>query len=295
MAANPGSGGRANEVEHFGGVGEEVARAAGRYLMEHFRGSFSVARKGEIDLVTEIDIAAETLIVSRIKESFPGHVVVAEEMYADAVHGDCTWIIDPLDGTTNYAHGFPIFSVSLALEMAGNLEWGAVYNPNLDEMFVATRLRGARLNGKPMRVSATESLGSSLLATGFPYDIRTSDQNNLDYFHDFALRAQGVRRSGSAALDLCYVAAGRLDGFWELSLNPWDCAAGYLMVREAGGSVTNWRGEFGSIDERECLATNGRIHESMMAVLQETTSRKLAAGWAGPAVVPGRQPKYRIP
>ena len=291
MAGNPGIGGYVNAVERYAAVGEDAARAAGRYLMEHFHGSFSVMRKGEIDLVTEIDIAAEKLIVSRIQEAFPDHDVVAEEMYADAARGDCTWIIDPLDGTTNYAHGFPVFSVSIALEMAGVLQWGAVYNPNLEEMFVAARSRGARLNGEPVRVSATESLGASLLATGFPYDIRTSDQNNLDYFHDFALRAQGIRRSGSAALDLCYVAAGRFDGFWELSLNPWDCAAGYLMVREAGGRVTNWRGEFGSIDERECLATNGRIHESMMAVLHETSSRRLAPGWAGSAGALARQPK----
>ena len=277
MAVNPGFGGNFETIENIARVGEEVARTAGKYLMDHFHGSFSVARKGEIDLVTEIDVGAEKLIVSRITEAFPDHGVVAEEMYADAVRGDCTWIIDPLDGTTNYAHGFPVFSVSIALEMEGVLEWGAVYNPNLDEMFIATRSRGAHLNGKPLRVSATQSLGASLLATGFPYDIRISDQNNLDYFHDFALRAQGIRRAGSAALDLCYVAAGRFDGFWELKLNPWDCAAGYLMVREAGGKVTNWRGEFGSIDDRDCLATNGRIHESMMAVLHETSSRRLAA------------------
>jgi myo-inositol-1(or 4)-monophosphatase len=277
MAVDQGFARNVKTIDPFARVGEEVARAAGRYVMDHFHGSFSVARKGEIDLVTEIDIAAERLIVSKITEAFPGHVVVAEEMYADVVRSGCTWIIDPLDGTTNYAHGFPVFSVSIALEMEGVLQWGAVYNPNLDEMFIATHSRGAYLNGKPVRVSATESLGASLLATGFPYDIRISDRNNLDYFHDFALRAQGIRRAGSAALDLCYVAAGRFDGFWELSLNPWDCAAGYLMVREAGGKVTNWQGEFGSIDDRECLATNGRIHESMMAVLHETSSRRLAA------------------
>jgi len=277
MAGKQEPAGQIHTVEHFAGVGEAAARAAGRYLMEHFHGSFRVARKGEIDLVTEIDIGAEKLIVSRIKEAFPSHAVIAEEMYANAAHGDCTWIIDPLDGTTNYAHGFPVFSVSIAMEMGGVLQWGAVYNPNLDEMFIATRSHGARLNGEPVRVSTTDSLAASLLATGFPYDIRTSDRNNLDYFHDFALRSQGIRRTGSAALDLCCVAAGRFDGFWELSLNPWDVAAGYLIVREAGGQVTNWRGEPGSIDERECLATNGRIHKSMMAVLHETASRRPAA------------------
>jgi myo-inositol-1(or 4)-monophosphatase len=162
----------------------------------------------------------------------------------------------------------------MGLEIEGSLEWGIVYNPNLEEAFTARRAGGAYLNGVPIRVSETETLVASLLATGFPYDIRTSASNNLDYFRAFALRAQGIRRAGSAALDLCYVAAGRFDGFWELKLNPWDCAAGYLMVREAGGKVTNWRGEEGSIYDRECLATNSRIHGQMMTVLHQTTAAK---------------------
>jgi myo-inositol-1(or 4)-monophosphatase len=259
------------EISDFARVGEDAARAAGRFLMEHLHGGFTVARKGEIDLVTEVDIAAEKLIVARIRDSFPDHAVLAEEMHAGTTPGGCTWIIDPLDGTTNYAHGFPVFSVSIGLEVAGVVEWGVVYNPNLEEVFVARRGGGAVLNGKPIGVSATESLNASLLATGFPYDIRTSPQNNLDYFRAFALRAQGIRRAGSAALDLCYVAAGRFDGFWEFKLNPWDCAPGYLMVREAGGKVTNHRGELGSIYDRECLATNGLIHEQMIGVLRETS------------------------
>jgi len=264
-------------IADFARVGEEAARAAGKFLMENLNGGFTIARKGEIDLVTEIDVAAERMIVSRIKAAFPDHGILAEEMHSETSSGSCTWIIDPLDGTTNYAHGFPVFSVSIGLEIAGVVEWGIVYNPNLEEVFLARRGGGAFLNGKSIRVSETEFLGSSLLATGFPYDIRTSPQNNLDYFRAFSLCAQGIRRAGSAALDLCYVAAGRFDGFWEFKLNPWDCAPGYLMVREAGGRVTNHSGAFGSVYDRECLVTNGRIHEQMMAVLRETSARASSA------------------
>ncbi len=257
-------------VDAYVSVGEEVARKAGAFLMDHFRGRFAIARKGEIDLVTEIDLAAEELIVSRLTSAFPGHSVLAEEKHAQTARRACTWIVDPLDGTTNYAHGYPVFSVSIALEINGSIEWGIVYNPNLEEVFMARRACGASLNDIPIHVSKTASLGSSLLATGFPYDIRTSKENNLDYFHEMALRAQGIRRAGSAALDLCYLAAGRFDGFWELKLNPWDCAAGYLMVREAGGTVTNLRGESGSVYDRECLATNSLIHQEMLAALNMT-------------------------
>jgi myo-inositol-1(or 4)-monophosphatase len=273
-AADPQMSLSDKQIEAYSHVAEEAAREAGKFLMNHLYRGFTVARKGEINLVTEIDVAAEKLIVSRLNSAFPGHTVLAEEMHAQTASGAVTWIIDPLDGTTNYAHGFPVFSVSIGLEVEGIVEWGIVYNPNLEEVFTARRKGGAFLNGEPVHVSKTESLDASLLATGFPYDIRTSARNNLDYFCAFALHAQGIRRGGSAALDLCYVAAGRLDGFWELSLNAWDCAAGYLMVREAGGKVTNWRNEFGSIYERECLATNLLIHEQMLTVLHETSSRE---------------------
>lgn len=255
------------ELAEMAAVGEQTARAAGAFLMARFHDDFKIARKGEIDLVTEVDLAAEKLIVSRLNAAFPDHAILAEEMHAATQRGACTWIIDPLDGTTNYAHGYPVFSVSIGLEIDGAVAWGVVYNPNLDELFVATRGGGAFLNGAPLKVSQTATLGASLLATGFPYDIRTSEKNNLTHFHHFAVRAQGIRRAGSAALDLCYVAAGRFDGFWELKLNPWDCSAGYLMVREAGGKVTNLRGDFGSIYDRECIASNVLIHEEMMAVL----------------------------
>jgi len=277
MAEDPGSRLSVGEIAEIAVVGEQAARAAGAFLMTRFHDDFKIDRKGEIDLVTEVDLAAERLIVSRLREAFPDHAILAEEMHSATERGACTWIIDPLDGTTNYAHRYPVFSVSIGLEIDGVMEWGVVYNPNLEEVFIARRGGGACLNGEPLRVSRTPTLGASLLATGFPYDIRTSEKNNLANFQNFAVRAQGIRRSGSAALDLCYVAAGRFDGFWELKLNPWDCSAGYLMVREAGGRVTNLRGDFGSIYDRECIASNVFIHEEMMAVL------RASQGAQGPA------------
>jgi myo-inositol-1(or 4)-monophosphatase len=261
-----------SDIGEFARVGTRAALEAGRLLMKHVRTDFAVAHKGDVNLVTEIDIAAEELIVSRILEAFPSHAILAEESRPEARRGSHTWIIDPLDGTTNYAHGFPFFCVSIGLEIDGELEWGVVYNPNLDELFAAHRGRRALLNDEPIRVSKVSSLNSSLLATGFPYDIRTSEQNNLDYFREFALRTQAVRRAGSAALDLCYVASGRFDGFWELKLSPWDCAAGYLMVREAGGRVTDFKGEPGTVYGKECIASNGLIHHEMLEVFREMAS-----------------------
>jgi len=249
-------------------VGMDVVREAGRLLLERSRTEFDVSYKGTVNLVTDVDLAAEELIVSRIRKAFPGHSILAEERHSDSTEGAVKWVIDPLDGTTNYAHGYPVFSVSIGLEVNGEVEWGAVMDPLRNEVYAARRGRGAACNGHPLRVSGVRTLGASLLATGFPYDIRTSSLTNLDNYCAFALRTQGVRRSGSAALDLCQVAAGRLDGFWELKLNPWDCAAGYLMVREAGGTITNFRGRRGSIYEKEVIASNGLIHEEMIAVLE---------------------------
>ncbi len=248
-------------------VGMQAAQEAGRLLREKLHEGFAVEQKGTINLVTDVDLAAEERIVSRIRDAFPAHSILAEERHNSAPRGDIRWIIDPLDGTTNYAHGYPVFSVSIGLEISGVVEWGIVCDPLREELYTARRGLGARCNDVPLHVSEVPSLGTSLLATGFPYDIRTSAQNNLDNFRAFALRAQGVRRSGSAALDLCNVAAGRLDGFWELKLNPWDCAAGYLMVREAGGKVTNFRGRAGSIYEGEVVASNGLIHQEMLDLL----------------------------
>ena len=257
-----------DSIDQFAKVGTEAALEAGRLLMRHFRTKFSIAHKGDINIVTELDVAAEKLIVSRILEAFPTHSVLAEESHPDAARTPFTWIIDPLDGTTNYAHGLPFFCVSVGLEIDGQVEWGVVYNPNLEEVFTVRRGQGAFLNQERIQVSKVSPLGASLLATGFPYDIRTSEQNNLSYFREFALTAQAVRRVGSAALDLCYVGCGRFDGFWELKLNPWDCAAGCLVVQEGGGRVTDFSGQPSSIYGGEFVASNCIIHDEMLAVIQ---------------------------
>jgi myo-inositol-1(or 4)-monophosphatase len=254
-------------IDEFIQVGMSAAKDAGALLRERFNTRFSVERKGVINLVTEVDVAAEKLIVSRIRGAFADHEILAEEGHGGGEGGSVRWIVDPLDGTTNYAHGYPVFAVSIGLQIDGEVEWGAVYDPTREELFTARRGAGAWLNDVPLRVSETAALGESLLATGFPYDIRTGPRKNLTEFSAFAVRTHGIRRGGSAALDLCYVAAGRLDGFWEHNLRPWDCAAGYLAVREAGGIVTDYRGNHGSIYVSETLASNGRIHEEMKAVL----------------------------
>jgi myo-inositol-1(or 4)-monophosphatase len=253
-------------------VGSAAAVAAGKLLMDRFRTTIAVSHKTSvINLVTEMDVASEKLIASSLLAAFPGHSVLAEETYADAARGQYTWVVDPIDGTTNYAHGFPFWAVSIGLEVEGELEWGVVHNPNLGETFTARRGGGAWLGTQPLRVSSATTLDESLLATGFPYDIRTAERNNLAYFREFALRTQAVRRAGSAALDLACVAAGRFDGFWELRLSPWDCAAGFLLVREAGGKITNFRGEPTSIYEGEVVASNGLIHDAMLEVIASTT------------------------
>jgi myo-inositol-1(or 4)-monophosphatase len=261
------------DINDFARMGMDVARQAGQLLLERFRSEFAVSHKGIVNLVTDVDLAAEALIVARIQEAFPTHVILAEENHNQVRSGAIRWVIDPLDGTTNYAHGYPVFSVSIGLEIDGELEWGAVCDPVRNELYTARRGHGAFCNEAPLRVSKVPSLSASLLGTGFPYDIRTSRLTNLDNFSAFALRSQGVRRSGSAAIDFCHVAAGSLDGFWELKLNPWDCAAGYLMVREAGGTVTNLKGLPGSIYDREVVASNGLIHQQMLAVLETTTEK----------------------
>ncbi len=258
-----------HDTDRFAEVGTLAALAAGDLLKRRFRTVVDVRHKGVVNLVTEVDLAVEELVVSVLHREFPDHAILAEENHAEAARAPLTWIIDPLDGTTNFAHGFPLFAVSIGLEVEGELEFGVVYNPILQELFTARRGCGARLNGEGIHVSGVSDLDDSLLATGFPYDIRTSKENNLEYFAEFALRSRAVRRGGSAAMDLCYVAAGVFEGFWEIKLHPWDCAAGYLVVREAGGRVTNFRGEQGSIYEPECVATNGLIHDMMLTILRQ--------------------------
>jgi myo-inositol-1(or 4)-monophosphatase len=254
-------------------LAQETARMAGILLMRHFGSPQKVDHKGEVDLVTEIDRRSERAIVQMIRSSFPDHAIFTEEGMGHDGGGSFRWIVDPLDGTTNYAHGYPCFCVSIAVEHAGEIILGVIYNPVLSEMFSARREHGTRLNGKRLSVSRTQRLTDSLLATGFPYDIRRSQVNNLDHFSRFALQAQAIRRAGSAALDLCYVAAGRFDGFWEMKLAPWDVAAGSLMVTEAGGLVSDFSGGSFSIDAGEILASNGRIHNQMLEVLSADKPR----------------------
>jgi myo-inositol-1(or 4)-monophosphatase len=253
--------------EEFSRVGETVVREAGRYLRENLGRRVEASFKGAVDLVTPFDVGAQEILVGRLSAAFPTHGFLAEEGLARPGSSDCRWIIDPLDGTTNFAHAFPVFSVSAALECAGRVVLGLVYDPMRDELFRAEAGHGAFLNGAAIRVSGVADLGRSLLATGFPYDVRTSPVNNLGHWGRFIVRAQAIRRCGSAALDLCYVACGRFDGFWELKLKPWDVAAGALAVGEAGGRVTDFDGAEFALQAPEILATNGLIHREMLEVL----------------------------
>jgi myo-inositol-1(or 4)-monophosphatase len=252
-------------------VAIDAARDAGRLLRAEFRGSRRIAFKGaSTNLVTEMDERAEELIVGRLGQAFPDDTILAEERGAATGRSGRRWIVDPLDGTTNYAHGVAIYCVSIALEVGRRIELGVAYDPSLDELHVAERGRGATVNGERLAVSSTATLDASLLATGFPYNIRETRDTNLKEYAAFALRCRGVRRLGSAVLDLAWVAAGRLDGFWELRLGPWDVAAGRLFVEEAGGRVTNLEGGALDLDAPAVVASNGRIHDAMLTVLRET-------------------------
>jgi myo-inositol-1(or 4)-monophosphatase len=248
-----------------------AARRAGAILLEQTRSGFGIERKTSIvNLVTDADRAAEQAIIDHLLAAFPTHGVLAEERGQQVPwESDCQWIIDPLDGTTNFAHGFPFYSISIALEQRGTCRLGVVLDPIRDELFTAEAGQGARLNGRMIRVSSAATLDDALLATGFAYDIREVADNNLDHFNRFALRAQGIRRTGSAALDLCYVAAGRLDGYWEVKLSPWDSAAGSVILTEAGGRITHFDGAPYSIYGKDLVASNGPLHQPMLDVLAE--------------------------
>jgi myo-inositol-1(or 4)-monophosphatase len=251
-------------------VAVDAARAAGRLLREELSGSRRIAYKGTpTNLVTEMDQRAEALILERLRGAFPDDAVLAEELGAADGRSGRRWLVDPLDGTTNYAHGLPIFGVSIALETARRLVLGVVYDPSRDEMFVAERGGGATLNDSPIKVSAAPSVGASLLVTGFPYNIRETADTNLREYAAFSLRARAVRRLGSAAIDLAYVACGRFDAYWELRLGAWDVAAGAVLVEEAGGRVTGIDGHALDVNAPTLLASNGLIHDEMLAALQE--------------------------
>jgi len=252
-------------------VAIEAAREAGRFLklsVGKVR-SVEVKQGDERNLVSEIDRGAEAKIISIIRSHFPQHAILAEESGGSLAPAEVRWIIDPLDGTTNFLHGVPIFSVSIGVERKGELVAGVVYDPNLDEMFTVEKGGGAYLNGKRLKVSGSSTLLDSLLVTGFPYNITDNPENAVEHFVHFLMAARGVRRLGSAAMDLCYVAAGRFDGFWEVSLNPWDMAAGALLIQEAGGKITDMRGNPLNIYQKTVLASNGIIHDAMLAILSK--------------------------
>ncbi|REJ78901.1 MAG: inositol monophosphatase [Acidobacteria bacterium] len=246
----------------------ETAREAGNILLEKFGRNIGVHKKGEINLVTEADLASEKFIVEKIKTHYPRHSILAEESGKAVEIGDGSskWIIDPLDGTTNYAHGYPCFCVTIALEHEGKIVIGVTYDPTRDEMFSAEKERGASLNNKRIEVSETDKLLDSLLVTGFPYDI-SKRTDFARHFTEMLLASRAVRRDGSAAIDLAYVACGRFDGFWEEGLNPWDIAAGVLLIKEAGGKISYYDGSEIDIYRPPLCATNGKIHGEMLSVL----------------------------
>lgn len=249
----------------------EIAQQAGVILRDGFGKQHQLEFKGEIDLVTEADHRSDEFILGEISERFPGHAVLSEESGERIGSAEDFWYVDPLDGTLNYSHGLPLFCVSIAYARGRELNLGVVYDPVNEELYSAERGKGARLNGEPIRVSSVTELKSSLLVTGFPYDAWTNPINNFAEFQAFSMRTQGVRRLGSAALDLCYVAASRLDGFWEIRLNAWDVAAGGLIALEAGAAVTNLRGGPDFLSQpQSILAANPALHAQMLEVLRES-------------------------
>lgn len=273
----------------------EIALEAGARLREFLAQGVETEYKGDVDLVTVADRTVEQLIRGRLSEAFPEHGIYGEEGTRERLEGEFRWYVDPLDGTTNFAHGFPQFCVSLGLEQRtglekrtgaggaigededGTLVAAVIYDPMRDELFTAERGKGARLNGTPIHVSHTPELGEALVATGFPSRKR-HDNPNIHFYQEFTLRSHGVRRAGSAALDLVYVAAGRLDAFWEFNLNPWDTAAGILLIEEAGGLVTDFSGGHFRLDSREILASNGLIHDEMLGLFSDMfAGRELTA------------------
>jgi len=255
-------------------VAVDAARAAGRLLREELAGVRRIAYKGTpTNLVTEMDQRAEGEILGRLRAAFPDDAILSEETGAAAGRSGRRWIVDPLDGTTNYTHGLPIFGVSIALEAEARVVLGVVYDPSRDELFVAERGGSATLNDAPIRVSATKTLGESLLVTGFPYTIRETPDTNLPEYAAFSVRARAVRRLGSAVIDLAYVACGRFDGFWELRLGAWDVAAGSVLVEEAGGTVTGIDGRPLDLDAPTLVATNGLVQRAVLDVLAEVRRR----------------------
>lgn len=261
-------------MSEFLDIAIKAAKEAGTLLSERFGKHLAIEKKGQVNLVTDADRESEKLIKEIILARFPQHSFKAEEGTESANRSRYLWLVDPLDGTTNYAHGFPVYCVSIALLEDDEVIVACIYNPNLDECFTAEKGKGAYFNGHPITPSRTKKLDDALLATGFPYDIRESTDNNLKEFAAFAVVARAIRRAGSAALDLAYTACGRFDGYWEFKLSPWDMAAGILIVNETGGRITNWSGQKCDIFKGEVLASNGKIHDEMLGVLEKVRLRK---------------------
>ena len=249
---------------------EKLARGAGEILRAGFGETHEIEYKGEIDLVTEVDKHSEEFLLREIVNRFPDHKIFSEESGERTGSTEDVWFVDPLDGTLNFSHSLPLFAVSIAYAHAGKVTLGVVYDPIANELYSAQVSNGASLNDTPIQVSQISELKNSLLVTGFPYDAWTNPENNFAEFRGFSMRSQGVRRLGSAALDLCYVAAGRLDGFWEIRLNPWDVAAGGLIAQEAGGVVTNTQGDSDYLSKpQSILAANPALHPKMLQVLAD--------------------------
>lgn len=263
------------DIDQTIAVGEKATRAAGAVLCDHFGKALAIRKKGVIDLVTEADLAAEQAIITTLRSAFPRHLIHAEESGRSGDDPRHVWIVDPLDGTTNFAHHLPLFAVSIAYQSEGRTMAAWVYNPITDQLFSAVRDQGAYCNGQPIRSSQTDQLEEALLVTGFAYNIREKMEPVMVRFRRCLAVAQGVRRLGSAALDLCLVANGSFDGFWEEDLKPWDTAAGALIVTESGGRVTDFQGQPHDPDRLEILATNGRIHAQLMDRLKRENARDL--------------------
>ncbi|MEW5992888.1 MAG: inositol monophosphatase family protein [Candidatus Zixiibacteriota bacterium] len=257
-----------SEISKYLRFAEWLARGAGKILKRGFQSQLKIDYKGRINPVTQYDLESERYITSQIRKRFPGHAILTEEGNNVTEESTYRWVIDPLDGTVNFAHGFPVYCVSIALECERRMIAGVVYDPERKELFSAGRGLGSRMNGEVIRVSTERNLQRALLATGFAYNIGTARRNNLGLFARMAKKAQGVRRPGSAAIDLCWLACGRIDGFWELYLHPWDTAAAWLIVQEAGGRVTRINGTRYSIFAHDILASNGRLHRAMMTALK---------------------------
>jgi myo-inositol-1(or 4)-monophosphatase len=239
-------------------------------LKKYFDGTFEIQSKSRLnDLVTEVDKKSETAIIDVIQDEYPNHFILSEEVGEMSTDSNVKWIIDPIDGTVNFAHGIPICCVSIGIEMDGKLLMGAVFNPFMNELFFAEKGKGAFLNNKPLKVSDNANVKKACLVTGFPYRWVEVGKDPIKVFERFIRMGLPVRRLGSAAIDLCWVAAGRFDGFWEYNLNPWDIAAGYLIIEEAGGTVTNFNGDSYSVYDKQTLATNGKIHKEMIQVINE--------------------------